>query len=108
MSNPIALFMAASVSVLATACTGAGGGAASNTPASSADIAYCQSLIDNYTTYVGSVGGTLGGNSERSAPADLDAKVAIAQCQEGNTGPAIPTLEQKLRDARVAVPPRTP
>ena len=27
---------------------------------------------DLYTTYVGSVGGTLGGNSERSAPADLE------------------------------------
>jgi len=105
MSKPIALFMAASVSVLA-ACAGADGGSRSNTPASPADIAYCQSLIDNYTTYVGSVGGTLGGNSERSGPADLGAKVAIAQCQEGNTGPAIPVLEQKLRDARVAVPPR--
>jgi hypothetical protein len=107
MSKPITLFIAASVSVLATACTGARGGAGSITRASPADTAYCQSLIDNYTTYVGSVGGTLGGNSERSAPADLDAKVAIAQCQEGNTGPAIPVLEQKLRDARVAVPPRT-
>jgi hypothetical protein len=108
MSKPIVLFMAASVSVLATACTGAGGATGSTTPASPADIAYCQRLIDNYTTYVGSVGGTLGGNSERSAPADLDAKAAIAQCQEGNTGPAIPVLEQKLRDARVTVPPRIP
>jgi hypothetical protein len=32
--------------------------------------------------------------------------VAIAQCQEGNPGPAIPVLAQKLRDNRVAVPPR--
>ena len=38
--------------------------------------------------------------------ADLDAKVAIAQCQEGNPEPAIPVLEQKLRDNRVTVPAR--
>ena len=50
----------------------------------------------------------IGGNSDRGAPADLDAKVAIAQCQENNSGPAIPVLEQKLHDAKVAVPPRGP
>jgi hypothetical protein len=30
----------------------------------------------------------------------------MAQCQEGNPGPAIPVLEQELRDRQVAVPKR--
>jgi hypothetical protein len=38
---------------------------------------------------------------------DTDTAVAIAQCQEGNPKPAIPVLEQKLRDNRITVPPRT-
>jgi hypothetical protein len=33
--------------------------------------------------------------------------VAIAQCQEGNPEPAIPVLEQKLREADIPVPTRT-
>jgi len=96
-----------SVSVLATARAGTGGGAGSIKPAPRVDVAYYQSLVDKYATYVGLVGGTLSGSSERSALADLEAKVAIAQCQEINTGPAFPVLEQKLRDASVAVPPCT-
>lgn len=106
MHTPITLLVAASILVPATACTTTTGSAGPATSAQRADLAYCQRLVTQYTTYVGSVGGTLGGNSDRGAPADLDAKVAIAQCQEGNTGPAIPVLERKLRDARVAVPPR--
>ena len=94
----------ASALLLAGACTTTG--SAPVKPAQPGDLAYCQQLVTQYTTYVGSVGGTLGGSSDRGAPADLDAKVAIAQCQEGNTGPAIPVLEQKLRDAKVAVPAR--
>jgi len=57
--------------------------------------------------YTGTVGGSLGGDTRGGEPADLDAKVAIAQCQEGNPKPAIPVLEQKLRDNRIPVPPRT-
>ena len=94
----------ASAWLFAGACTTTGN--APVKPAQPGDLAYCQQLITQYTTYVGSVGGTLGGNRDGGATADLDAKVAIAQCQEGNTGPAIPVLEQKLRDAKVAVPPR--
>jgi hypothetical protein len=56
--------------------------------------------------YTGTVGGSLGGDTKGGEPADLDASVAIAQCQEGNPGPAIPVLEQKLHDSRVAVPRR--
>jgi hypothetical protein len=99
-------FVAVGVSLLAVACTKPGAGP---TPAARpGDFAYCQQLANQYTTYVGSVGGTLGGNVDENdgQPADLDASVAIAQCQEGNPGPAIPVLEKKLRDAKVAVPPR--
>jgi hypothetical protein len=100
------LLIAASASSLAGACTATGGAPGSMTPAHRSDVAYCQSLADKYITYVGTVGGTLGGNTDRGAPADLEAKVAIAQCQEGNTGPAIPVIEQKLRDGKVALPAR--
>ena len=108
MSKSTTLLIAAVVPLLAAACTVTGGGARSMTTAPPVDVAYCRSLVSQYTTYVGSVGGSLGGNSDRGGRADLDAKVAIAQCQEGNTGPAIPVLEQKLRDAKVAVPLRAP
>jgi len=107
VSKTLGRFIAVGGSLLAVACTATGGGPGP-TSAQPGDVAYCQRLVGQYTTYVGSVGGTLGGSSDRGSPADLDAKVAIAQCQEGNTGPAIPVLEQKLRDARVAVPPRPP
>ena len=92
--------------LVATACTATSDSMQGVTAASPADAAYCQSLVNLYTTYAGNVGGSLGGNTRGGPPADLDAKVAIAQCQEGNPRPAIPVLEQKLRDNRIAVPPR--
>lgn len=102
--SPITRFLCAGASVLLAACTTTG--TEPMTPAQPGDLAYCQKLIDLYTTYVGSVGGYLGGNQDRGAPADLEAKVAIAQCQERNPAPAIPVLERKLRNAKVTVPPR--
>jgi hypothetical protein len=102
-----AMFLcAAIVSLTAGACSATNGGAQFATTARPGDAAYCQSLVKLYTTYTGTVGGSLGGNTTGGEPADLDASVAIAQCQEGNPGPAIPVLQQKLRDSRVAVPPR--
>jgi hypothetical protein len=106
MSKHAILLIAAIVPLTAGACTATDSGAPFATTAGPADAAYCQSLVNLYTTYAGTVGGSLGGNTRGGEPADLDAKVAIAQCQEGNPGPAIPVLEQKLRDSRVAVPPR--
>ena len=102
MNRTMALFLAAAAAMaLGPGCSRTGGPATAP-----GDLAYCQKLVDLYTTYVGSVGGALGGNVTRGSPADLGAMVAIAQCQEGNTAPAIPVLEQKLRNARVSVPPR--
>jgi hypothetical protein len=103
--RPVVLFAAISA-LIAPACTATSGSSQVATAASPADAAYCQSLVNLYTTYAGNVGGSLGGNTSGGPPADLDAKVAIAQCQEGNPAPAIPVLEQKLRDNRIAVPPR--
>jgi hypothetical protein len=67
--------------------------------------AYCSKLAQAYTEYVGTVGGYLGGATTGGEAADLDARVAIAQCQDGNYAGGIPTLQEKLRDARVTVPP---
>jgi hypothetical protein len=106
MSKSAILLLAAAVPLIAGACTETGGGAQLATTARPGDAAYCQSLVNLYTSYAGTVGGSLGGDTRGGPPADLDASVAIAQCQEGNPGSAIPVLEQKLRDNRVAVPPR--
>ena len=106
MSKSAILLSAAIVSLTAGACTATNGGAQFATAARPGDAAYCQSLVNLYTAYTGTVGGSLGGDTTGGEPADLDASVAIAQCQEGNPGPAIPVLQQKLRDSRVAVPPR--
>jgi hypothetical protein len=102
--------------LVATACTqtGQGGGMAGSgaqpvvlppgmTPAQGA--AYCSTLGSTYAEYVGSVGGYLGGDSRGGEGADLDARVAIANCQDGNYASGIPVLQEKLRDARVTVPP---
>ena len=67
--------------------------------------AYCTKLASAYGEYVGTYGGYLGGDSRGGAAADLDSRVAIANCQDGNYAAGIPVLQQKLRDARVDVPP---
>ena len=70
----------------------------SNAQSKVSDEAYCRSLINVYTD----------GRSERGfAPESLETSVAIAQCQEGNPGPAIPVLEKLLRDNGFTVPTRT-
>ena len=66
--------------------------------------AYCTKLGQTYAEYVGSVGPYLGGEFRGGEAADLDARVAIANCQDGNYASGIPVLQEKLRDARVTVP----
>jgi hypothetical protein len=106
-------------SLVAAACTttsssGQGGGfagsgmqAAVSPPGMTAaqGAAYCSKLSQTYAEYVGTVGGYLGGATTGGEAADLDARVAIAQCQDGNYASGIPVLQQKLRDAQVTVPP---
>jgi hypothetical protein len=94
-----------------SACqTGQGGGAASVQAAppgmtAAQGAAYCAKLSQTYGEYVGTFGGYLGGDSRGGEAADLDARVAIANCQDGNYASGIPVLQQKLRDAQVTVPP---
>jgi len=106
MTKSAVLLITAIVSLTAGACTATNGDAQFATAARPSDAAYCRSLVNLYKAYTGTVGGSLGGDTRGGEPADLDASVAIAQCQEGNPGPAIPVLQQKLRDSRVTVPPR--
>jgi hypothetical protein len=119
MSKLGGLFVLAFVSLAAAACTtttggGQGGGFAGSglqatvlPPGMTAaqGAAYCSKLSQTYAEYVGTVGGYLGGVTTGGEAADLDARVAIAQCQDGNYASGIPVLQQKLRDARVTVPP---
>jgi hypothetical protein len=110
----VVIALAAMAAGACTTGSGQGGGYAGSglqtavapagmTPAQGA--AYCSTLSQTYAEYVGSVGGYLGGVPSGGEAADLDARVAIAQCQDGNYAGGIPTLQQQLRDARVPVPP---
>lgn len=69
--------------------------------AQTGDAAYCRALGDKYQTYVSNM------QSGRSPmPESPDVRIAIDQCSKGNTAAGIPVLEQKLRNARVDLPPR--
>ena len=94
MNRSITLCAAAIGSLVA----GAGIAASSYAQPAASDAAYCRSLINAYTS---------GGNARGSLPVGTATAVAIGQCQEGNPGPAIPVLEQKLRDRNIAVPARS-
>jgi hypothetical protein len=104
----------AALSIMACTQTGQGGGMAGTgsqpavpppgmTVAQAA--AYCTKLGNTYAEYVGTVGAYLGSAVRGGEPADLDARVAIANCQDGNYAAGIPVLQEKLRDNRVTVPP---
>jgi hypothetical protein len=47
-----------------------------------------------------------GTGTVRGLPVGNATAVAIAQCDEGDPGPAIPVLQQQLRDRDIAVPSR--
>jgi hypothetical protein len=65
----------------------------------SKDQAYCRQLINEYT---------YGGKPRSEAVFEsLRTKVAIDQCRSGNPEPAIPVLQQMLRDQGFDVPPRS-
>jgi len=69
----------------------------SNAQSTTSDSDYCRLLVKTLS---------MGGEARGSRMVDTDTAVAIAQCQEGNPAPSIPVLERKLRDNRIAVPPR--
>ena len=88
--------------VLAAAVTSVIAGLAlstsSNAQSPMSDEAYCKSLVKTLRD-VG-LGRGRGGLAVSNA-------AAIAQCDEGEPGAAIPVLEQQLRDRDIAVPPRS-
>jgi hypothetical protein len=68
-------------------------------------LAYCTQLATLYSEYVGDTGDDLGTTYSGGEEADLRARFAIAECEDGSTGKGIPTLQNRLRDAKVPVPP---
>jgi hypothetical protein len=71
--------------------------------ASASDLAYCNRLADTYERYVGRA--ELSSNRGVSR-GSIDGEVASAQCRAGRPGPAIPVLEQVLRNNGFTLPPR--
>ena len=94
MNKSISLLAAAIVTLV----VGLGLATSSNAQSPMSDQAYCQSLLKALRESTGTV---------RGLPVGISTAVAIAQCQEGNPGPAIPVLEQQLRDRDIALPSRT-
>jgi hypothetical protein len=88
MNNSTSLFAAAIASLVAGLCIAT----SSNAQSTTSEAAYCQSLVKAYS---------MGHGARGFSPVSNDTAVAIAQCQEGNPEPAIPVLEQKLRDADI-------
>ena len=68
--------------------------------AQTGDASYCKALSEKYETYLNNM------TSGRSPQQDsVDGRVALEQCKKGDTS-AIPVLEQKLRNAKIDLPPR--
>lgn len=89
--------------LLVAACTQTASGPPPGMTAAQA-AAYCTKLSWAYGEYVASgLGDSAGDNDDTDA--DINARLAIAQCHEGQTGAAIPVLQQELRRNKVPVPP---
>ena len=96
MTKSTSLVAAAIVSLV----VGLGVATSSNAQSPMSDQAYCHLLVEKYT--VGKDGELKFGRSEVGNAA----AVAIAQCLEGNPGPAIPVLEQQMHDRKINLPSR--
>jgi hypothetical protein len=96
MTKSNSLLTAAIVAAIA----GLGFATNSNAQSPMSDEHYCRVLVEKLT-----IGTDRGLKYGRSEVGNATA-VAIAQCQEGNPGPAIPVLQQKLREADIPVPTR--
>jgi hypothetical protein len=59
------------------------------------DKAYCAQLSSLYRKYV---------QNSPGRQFDVDASVALDNCQKGNTAAAIPVLEKKLRESGFSLP----
>jgi hypothetical protein len=99
MRKSTSLLAAAIASLVVGVGLATSGNAQTFAPSSMSDQAYCQALLKE--------GREHGWGTVRGLPVGNATAVAIAQCQEGDPGPAIPVLEQKLRDAKISLPKRT-
>ena len=87
---------------LAVACTQTASGPPPGMTAAQA-AAYCNKLAWSYSEYV--AGGTVeGANDDDGTDADINARLAIAQCHDGDTAAAIPVLQKELRRNKLPVP----
>ena len=68
-----------------------------------ADLDYCTALGAKYARYVGSAETSPRRLARRF---DLESRVAMAKCEEGDAATAIPILERKLTNAKVPLPER--
>ena len=66
--------------------------------------AYCTKLTTVYSEYVAGLPTSMGGVGRGGGQSDIDARVAVAQCQDGNTAAGIPVLQRELRNNKVEVP----
>lgn len=89
--------------LVGAACTQTASGPPPGMTAAQA-TAYCSKLSWAYGEYVAGGMGDLT-NDDDGTQADINARLAIAQCHEGQTGAAIPVLQQELRRNKVPVPP---
>ncbi len=85
------------------ACTQTAGGPPPGMTAAQGQ-AYCAKLTTTYSEYVAGVSTAMGGVGVGGAQSDIDARVAIAQCQDGDTASGIATLQRELRNNKVPVP----
>ena len=78
--------------------------ACSPPPVQTADQKYCEEMTELYDLYIGSTMAYSG--VQRRFPPDAVGDTAVAQCRAGLPGTSILVLEQKLTDAKVALPAR--
>ena len=94
----------ASMSLLAAACTQTAAGPPPGMTVAQGQ-AYYTKLTNLYAEYVAGVSSAMGGVGRGGGQPDIDARLAIAQCQEGETGAGIPVLQRELRNNKIDVPP---
>src|SRR5258708_4333965 len=97
MNKHTSILIAAVASLVVGLGFATAGNAQSPTRPPMGDQDYCQSLVKAFHESIGTL---------HEPPVGVATAVALAQCQEGEPGPAIPVLEQQLRDRDVTVPPR--
>jgi hypothetical protein len=70
--------------------------------AQASDTDYCRALARTYETYIANMA-----SGRSPMPESPDVKIAKDHCDKGDTAAGIPVLEQKLRNAKINLPPRS-